>query len=181
MTNVNRIPYNSVPQEWAFDGQISPFMQDVLDILRQLRDRSGGDTDLGDDFVLLDGSRAFTGDIDNGGNSLTNVNQVDGRDISVDGTKLDGIEAGATQDQTNAEIKTAWEAESGISTVDIIERDGSVPFTGPPVVPSYTVAGLPSASTAAQMIYVSDETGGAVLAFSDGTNWRRSTDRAIVS
>lgn len=46
---------------------------------------------------------------------------------------------------------------------------------------SYTVAGLPSAATAGQMIYVSDETGGAVPAFSDGTNWRRVTDRAIVS
>lgn len=46
---------------------------------------------------------------------------------------------------------------------------------------SYTVAGLPSAGTAGQMIYVSDETGGAVPAFSDGTNWRRVTDRAVVA
>lgn len=46
---------------------------------------------------------------------------------------------------------------------------------------SYTVATLPAATTAGQMIYVSDESGGAVMAFSDGTNWRRVTDRAIVS
>ena len=46
---------------------------------------------------------------------------------------------------------------------------------------SYTVGTLPSAATAGQTIYVSDESGGAVLAFSDGTNWRRVTDRAIVS
>lgn len=46
---------------------------------------------------------------------------------------------------------------------------------------SYTVAGLPSASIAGGMIYVSNESGGAVMAFSDGTNWRRVTDRAIVS
>lgn len=46
---------------------------------------------------------------------------------------------------------------------------------------SYTVAGLPSSATAAQMIYVSNESGGAVPAFSDGTNWRRVTDRAIVT
>lgn len=45
----------------------------------------------------------------------------------------------------------------------------------------YTVATLPSAATAGQQIYVSDETGGAQTAFSDGTNWRRGTDRAIVS
>jgi len=37
---------------------------------------------------------------------------VDGRDVSADGTKLDGIEAGATADQTAAEILTA------IKTVD---------------------------------------------------------------
>jgi hypothetical protein len=54
-------------------------------------------------------------------------------------------------------------------------------FSAPPVVPSYTVAGVPSASPAAQIAYISNETGGAVLAFSDGTNWRRVTDRAIVS
>lgn len=46
---------------------------------------------------------------------------------------------------------------------------------------SYTVAGLPSAATAGQLIYVSNETGGATPAFSDGTNWRRVADRAIVS
>lgn len=49
-------------------------------------------------------------------------------------------------------------------------------------LPSYTVSGLPSASSwARRMVYVSDETGGAVPAFSDGTNWRRVTDRNIVS
>lgn len=48
--------------------------------------------------------------------------------------------------------------------------------------PAYTVATLPSAATYVRgIIYVSDETGGAVLAFSDGTNWRRVTDRAVVA
>jgi hypothetical protein len=50
-----------------------------------------------------------------------------------------------------------------------------------PSLPSYTVTTLPSATTAGQMIYVSNESGGAVMAFSDGTNWLRVTDRAIVS
>lgn len=53
---------------------------------------------------------------------------------------------------------------------------------GPVRVKSYTVAGVPAASAAAgQIIYVSNETGGATLAFSDGTNWRRVQDRAVVS
>lgn len=55
---------------------------------------------------------------------------------------------------------------------------------------SYTVANLPNAASYyststkygyAGLIFVSDETGGAVPAFSDGTNWRRVTDRTIVS
>ena len=37
---------------------------------------------------------------------------VDGRDVASDGSKLDGIEAGATGDQTNAEIRAAVEAAS---------------------------------------------------------------------
>jgi len=47
----------------------------------------------------------FTGDI-----TLTGT--VDGRDVATDGTKLDGIEASATADQTDAEIKTAYENNS---------------------------------------------------------------------
>ena len=50
-----------------------------------------------------------------------------------------------------------------------------------PTADSFTVAGLPSAAQPGQMIYVSDETGGPVMAFSDGANWRRITDRAVVS
>lgn len=51
-----------------------------------------------------------------------------------------------------------------------------------PVLPSYTVATLPAAVTYTRgLIYVSNESGGAIPAFSDGTNWRRVTDRAIVS
>jgi hypothetical protein len=48
------------------------------------------------------------------------------------------------------------------------------------VLPSYTVSTLPAA-VAGAMIYVTNETGGPVPAFADGTNWRRVTDRAIVT
>ena len=50
-----------------------------------------------------------------------------------------------------------------------------------PVGDSYVVSALPSAAQPGQMIYVSDETAGSVMAFSDGSNWRRITDRAVVS
>jgi len=52
----------------------------------------------------------------------------------------------------------------------------------PVLLPPYVKTGLPSAAAnLASMIYVVDEAGGAVPAFSDGTNWRRVTDRAVVS
>lgn len=62
-------------------------------------------------------------------------------------------------------------------------------LTGITELQSFTVANLanipatdfdPSTGRAAT-IYVSDATGGATLAFSDGTNWRRVQDRVIVS
>lgn len=47
MTQVNRIIYNTIPQEWAFDPDIGPFIRDLLDIIQQLKVRTGGN----DDFV----------------------------------------------------------------------------------------------------------------------------------
>ena len=50
------------------------------------------------------------------------------------------------------------------------------------VLSTYTVATLPSASMWVRgLIYVSDEVGGATVAFSNGINWLRCQDRAIVS
>lgn len=47
---------------------------------------------------------------------------------------------------------------------------------------TYTVSTVPAAATYPRgIIYVSNETGGATLAFSDGSNWRRVQDRAVVS
>ncbi len=52
---------------------------------------------------------------------------------------------------------------------------------GYPEVPEYTIATLPNVGVGGGMIMVTDETGGYVQAFSDGTDWRRVTDRAIVA
>ena len=54
---------------------------------------------------------------------------------------------------------------------------------GPVRVGQYPKASLPSPSLtgAGATIYVTDDVGGATLAFSDGSAWRRVTDRAIIS
>jgi hypothetical protein len=56
-------------------------------------------------LLTADASAAITGNI-------TVTGTVDTRDVATDGTKLDGIETAATADQTNAEIKTAYEANA---------------------------------------------------------------------
>ena len=48
--------------------------------------------------------------------NITVSGTVDGRDVAADGTKLDGIETGATADQTGAEIKAAYELEANAFT-----------------------------------------------------------------
>jgi hypothetical protein len=59
--------------------------------------------------------------------------------------------------------------------VDMRVIDGAVRL------PHYTVATLPSASPASRIIFVTDESGGPIPAYSDGTDWRRTSDRAVVS
>lgn len=52
-----------------------------------------------------------------------------------------------------------------------------------PRLPSYTVAGVPSAAGvgAGTIAFISNEAGGATIAFSDGSSWRRVQDRAVIS
>ena len=57
-------------------------------------------------------------------------------------------------------------------------------FIGDIVVPTYTVANAPSAATAGAgtIVFVSNGAGGsAILAFSDGTNWKRSDTGATIA
>jgi len=73
----------------------------------------------------------------------------------------------------------------------MIRREGLQPSTADSIqreidkykrLPEYTVATVPPAADhVREWAYISDETGGAVPAFSDGTNWRRVTDRAVIS
>ena len=56
------------------------------------------------------------------GGTITVSGTVDGRDVASDGTKLDTIESGATADQTNAEIKTAYEANANTNVFTDAEK-----------------------------------------------------------
>lgn len=54
-------------------------------------------------------------------------------------------------------------------------------FANPPVIPSYAVADIPAAAPAGQLAFVTDQTGGSELAYSDGTNWHGVRDRISVT
>ena len=75
----------------------------------------------------------FSDDLHVVGN-ITVSGNVDGRDVATDGTKLDGIESGATADQTDEEIQDIVGAmltgntESGI-TVTYQDGDGTIDFS----------------------------------------------------
>lgn len=128
-----------------------------------------------DTLTLTEGSGiAITTDAAN--NTIT-ISSVATESIFATGGDMGLVTEAATVSEDLGSITTAVTESydlGSIVTSGIIYADALV-------LPTYTVTTLPSASPAAQMIYVSNESGGAVPAFSDGTNWRRVTDRAIVT
>jgi hypothetical protein len=91
---------------WANATNTSGITALVQDLSPQL----GGNLDLNNRNITGTGNIAITG-------------TIDGRDVSADGTKLDGIESGATADQTAAQIKTAY--ESNANTNNFADADVS--------------------------------------------------------
>ena len=67
--------------------------------------------------------------IDSSGN-ITVSGTVDGRDLATDGTKLDGIESGATGDQTASEILTALLTVDGTTSGIVATSAGKVDVSG---------------------------------------------------
>ena len=109
--------------------------------------------------------------------------------ITIGSVTTDSIFATGGDMGTITEAVTVSEDLGLITDAATVEYDlGSIVTSGviqpdSLILPSKTVAQLAnlSASPAAQFVYCSNESGGAVPAFSDGTNWRRVTDRAIVT
>lgn len=102
--------------------------------------------------------------------TLNGTNTID---AGVTGTTW--MSENAVSDSSAAGQTTYWRPNIGSLQIKTLVAQQFL------LVPTYTVSGVPSASTPAQVAYISNESGGAVLAFTDGTNWRRVTDRAIVS
>lgn len=78
------------------------------------------------------------------------------------------------------DVGTAPDNLLDVQTADMLYAPAVAPGT-PLSLASFTVGTVPSATPAGRLIYISNESGGAVPAFSDGTNWLRVTDRAIIT
>lgn len=104
---------------------------------------------------------------------------------AVDGTPGSGDMPGRLMFSTTADGASAATERLRIdSTGALVHRNNAqqiVDANSHLQLRSYAKASLPSAATAGQLIYVSDDTGGATVAFSDGTNWRRVADRNVIS
>lgn len=84
--------------------------------------------------------------------------------------------ASAEYDQTNEQqFRGACERDAATNLKK------NEPLDGPLELKSYVKTALPSAARAGCLIYVTNDTGGATPAFSDGTNWRRTADRNVIS
>ena len=75
-------------------------IQDTTNSVTRFTINSNGHIDVNDNLDCLSG-------VDVTGN-ITVTGTVDGRDVASDGSKLDGIESGATADQTASEIRTQF-------------------------------------------------------------------------
>jgi len=83
--------------------------------------------------------------------------------------------------------RSAFDIARYLTEIELFLKQVYENLTGINTTKSYTVATLPDAASfdpstgRAAFVFVSDESDGATLAFSDGVNWRRVQDRVIVS
>ena len=127
--------------------------------------------------------------VDNGSgelayNSSTGVFTWSGVTSSTENVnKVTAISFGSLTDYDVITTSATVTSDFGsIASTGNTENDHGFIFrdSGLPQLPSYTVSTLPS-TVAGDLALCTDETGGSVVVFYDGSNWRRMTDRAIAS
>jgi hypothetical protein len=113
------------------------------------------------------------------GNDIVTISSVATDSIFATGGDMGTVTEAVTVSEDLGTVTSAATVEYDLGT----ESTSGIVTPSLLLLPSYTVSqlGSLSANPAGQFVYCSNESGGAVPAFSDGTNWRRVTDRAIVS
>ena len=123
------------------------------------------------------------------GAGITILTNADTDTITITSVATDSIFATGGDMGTVEEAVTA-EEDLGLITDAITQSYdlgtivlGGLVYPSQLVLPSFTVAELAnlSAVPGGQMVLCTNEAGGTVPAFSDGTDWRRVTDRAVIT
>ncbi len=120
--------------------------------------------------------------LDSDGNWYKILSIIPNTSVTVEDTYVVGsFPSGATQSSIAAVDPPP--PLSGTGNMDTFADAIADAFNTQPIeLANFTVATVPSASIrAGNLIFVTNEVGGAVPAFSDGTNWRRVTDRTIIT
>lgn len=164
-------------------GNLTKEGQDLFNFLADAVNGAG-------DVIVSSGEQTLTGKrIDGDDNTLVNIETASLKKTSG------GSDTVATGNGVSATL-AVWGDDGDLETGPFLSLlitttvgdgrylmlEGLNAMRAPAVLVAYTVAGVPAAADyTGGTIFVSNESGGAVLAFSDGTNWRRVTDRAIIS
>ena len=183
--NVSRI-HSDTSGKWLFDdGSTGAGL--FIDAGNGIRVGSGSYIGFGD------GTNTYSATADvrlfrDAANRLALRRTTNAQTLIVSGTYTDAsnlvqAELAATSTAVTLSAVTAGTGADNVPVTITAAGTSPVAIGSPLALKSYTVAGVPSASAAGAgaMIYVSNESGGAIPAFSDGTDWRRVTDRAVVS
>ncbi len=140
---------------------------------------TGGNSAVADsiaDTLTLTAGDGITIVVDSATDTIT-FGVQSGSEIFVDGADFGTVEEPVTLSDDLGLVTDAVTEEADLGTLVL----SGLIYPDQFVLPSYSVSTLPAATPAGQMAYVTNESGGAVPAFADGTNWRRVTDRAIVT
>ncbi len=117
-------------------------------------------------------------------NSSTGVISWNGVSASTENVnKVTALSFGSLTDYDVITTSATLTSDFGsVASTGNTENDHGFVFrdSGLPQLPSYTVATLPS-TVAGDLALCTNETGGSVVVFYDGSNWRRMTDRAVAS
>ena len=149
----------------AYQPFMSPYQQQVIDTTLTEFDRSRGTGRQSIQDAAYD-SGNFGGDADFTYNSTTNT-------LTIKNLIAESVNPPSTL--------TGTYTISSPTTITL-DPTSEIINDAPMKLKGYTVSQLGSlTSSAGAMVYCTDETGGSIPAFYDGTNWRRVSDRAIVS
>ena len=117
--------------------------------------------------------------VTNAGTDTITIAAVGGDSIFATGGDMGTVDEAVTAEEDLGLITDSITQSYDLGSIVI----GGLVWPTQLVLPSFTVAEIASltATPAGQMILCTNEAGGTVPAFSDGTDWRRVTDRAVIT